>query len=82
MLGALRSGRASGVGQVRKAMKHKRLPPYAEALRYAGVMVITCVSKTLSFRALVYAWQAGYRYGRAARRRAMQHPTSTPEHGK
>jgi hypothetical protein len=51
-------------------MKRKRLPPGAEAIRYAGVMVITCVSKTLSFRALVYAWQAGYRYGRAVRKRS------------
>lgn len=60
-------------------MKRKRLPPSSEAIRYAGVMAITCVSKTLSFRALVYAWQAGYRYGRAAARRNVQHTASNAD---
>jgi hypothetical protein len=61
-------------------MKRRRLPPLAAAIDFAGTMSITCVPKTLTFRALVYAWQAGYRYGRLAKRRAAT--TSTAEHGK
>lgn len=51
--------------------KRRKLPPGAEAMRYAGIMKVIGLpdKERLIFRALVAAWQAGYRY----KRRSQQH---------
>lgn len=48
--------------------KRKRLPPSAEAMRYAGIMKVIGLpdKERLIFNALVDAWKAGYRYKRCA----------------
>jgi hypothetical protein len=53
-------------------MKRKRpLPMKAQAMQYAGLMkVVPFASERLRFMSLVGAWEAGYRAGRAAARRA------------
>ncbi len=51
-------------------MKPRKLPPGAEAMRYAGIMKVIGLpdKERLIFQALVAAWHAGYRY-----RRTQQH---------
>ena len=49
-------------------MKRRKLPPGAEAVRYAGIMKVIGLpdKERLIFRALVDAWKAGYRYKKCA----------------
>lgn len=53
-------------------MKPKRaFPPSTQAMQYAALMkIVPFASERLRFTALVGAWQAGYRAGRKAARRA------------
>jgi hypothetical protein len=46
--------------------KRRRLPPGAEAIRYAGWMKVIGLpdKERLFFQALVHAWKSGYRYKR------------------
>ena len=49
-------------------MKRRKLPPGAEAVRYAGIMKVIGLpdKERLIFRALVDAWKAGSRSKKCA----------------